>query len=525
MGRDSVDLPTTSSGVVEVKSVADRALGRQFFLNSVFTALFYGFSLVIGLWYTRFTIHSLGIAMQAIIPVASSFIAYMMFVTNGISGSVGRFVVADVARGDMAAANRTFNTFLVATERVSLILLAAIAGIVWFVVPHLDYPPGQLNVTRFVFTAILGSGIIQVWSMCFDSAIWVSGRIDIRNMILIVETGLRVATVYVLFTVSQPNLLFIGVACLVAPVGSFLLYFLAWKKLTPEFTINRKLFDIKRFGEIRNMGGWLLVLQIGGALQLNADMILLNVMLGREIQGSYGVMLAWVNILRGLFMSMGALISPSLAAFQASEETDKAADLSIRSVRMQGLLIAVPVGVLCGLAGPALNWWLGPAFTFLSPLAWLILVPLAIEGSFYPVGVLIQLPKTIPFSAMITVALGVINVVLGIVLVKFTDLGMYGIAYAVAITSFIRHGVVLPMYVARLLKRPWYTLLQQQSQTVIQLGLTGAISLYAAHFLTGRSLPQLVLVALLAGGVASIFALLQLNQSERMYLLKLVRRR
>jgi membrane protein EpsK len=254
-------------------------------------------------------------------------------------------------------------------------------------------------------------------------------------------------------------------------------------------------------------------------------MIVLNVMLGREIQGSYGIMLAWVNILRGLFMGMASLVSPSLAAFQAGDETEESAKLSVRAVRMQGLLISVPVGVLCGLAGPALNWWLGPSFTFLAPLAWLILVPLAIEGSFQPVFILVQLPRTIPFPAVATTVLGVMNVVLGVVLVKFTNLGMYGIACSVAFTSILRHAIVLPLYVARLLKQPWYLLIEQQARAVIQLGLTGAISLYAAHFLTGRSLPQLVLVACIAGGISACFAILQLSHDERAFLLKKVRRR
>ena len=78
-----------------------------------------------------------------------------------------------------------------AAERITLILLAAIAGIVWFLVPHLDYPQGQLGATRFVFAAILGSTVIQVWSLCFDSAIWVSGRIDIRNSIYAIELLVR----------------------------------------------------------------------------------------------------------------------------------------------------------------------------------------------------------------------------------------------------------------------------------------------------------------------------------------------
>lgn len=512
---------------IDIHPVANRSLGRQFIFNSVATGGFYALSLVIGLWYTRFTVHKLGVANLAVVSLAAGFINYLAFVAISVSASVGRFVLADFARGDIAAANCTFNSFLVAAERVTLILVAAIAGIVWFVVPLLDYPAGQLNTTRFVFAAILGSCILQIWSMCFDSAIWISGRIDIRYAILTTELLIRSGTVFILFTMTQPQLWHIALACAVAPLSALVLYYIAWKKLTPELSISRAQFDQGRFREIRGMGGWLLVMQVGTALQFNTDLLLLNLLLGREIQGSYGLLLTWVNILRGLFGSMGQLLSPSLAALQANEDSEKITDLSSKAVRMQGLLISIPVGVLCGLSSPALNWWLGPNFTFLAPLTWLILVPLVLEGSFYPAFILIQSPATIPFAAKASVAMGLLNVVLGVTLVKFTSLGMYGIALSTAATSLIRHGLVLPAYAASVLHKPWYTYIQQQSQGLIQLGLTGVIAFYTSQYLASgsRSFGSLVTAALLSGSVATCFVLLQLSHAERARLTGLIRRR
>ncbi|HEY3835905.1 MAG TPA: hypothetical protein VGL72_05020 [Bryobacteraceae bacterium] len=515
---------TTES--LDVQPVADRALGRQLVHNSIATGIYYGLSLVVGLWFTRYTVHTLGIALLAVVSLASGFIAYLQFVTTGIGASVGRYVLADYAVGDTDAANRTFNSYLVAAERVSLILLAVIAGIVWFLVPHLDYPQGQLGATRFVFAAILGSTVIQVWSLCFDSAIWVSGRIDIRNGIYALELLVRTGTVVALFTVSQPQIWHIGLANLIASLLSLSLYFTAWKKLTPELTIDRSLFDPKRYRKLSGMGGWLAVMQGGGMMQFNSDMLLLNVMLGREIQGSYGLLLSWVNILRGLFASMGQLVSPSLAALQASEDSVKLSELSSKAVRMQGLLISIPVGVLCGLAGPALNWWLGPNFVFLAPLAWLVLVPLVMEGSFYPAFILIQTHEAIAFTAIATAIVGVTNILLGIALVKFTSFGMYGIAIAVAATSLIRHAIVLPAYAARVLGQPWYLFIQQQSQVAIQLGVTGVIAFFVAQQMTSnRSFIQLLTAAIVAGGISAGLALVQLSQDERGRLLAIVRRR
>ena len=155
-----------------------------------------------------------------------------------------------------------------------------------------------------------------------------------------------------------------------------------------------------------------------------------------------------------------------------------------------------------------------------------LLVPLVVEGSFNPAVIVVQTHEAIPFTAIATAVIGIANIVLGIVLVKFTNFGMYGVALAVAITSLIRHAVVLPIYAARVVHQPWYLLVQQQAQVVIQLGVTGVIAFVVAHYMTtSRSFIQLVLGAAFAGSIATGLALLQLSQDERARLLGIIRRR
>ena len=139
---------------------------------------------------------------------------------------------------------------------------------------------------------------------------------------------------------------------------------------------------------------------------------------------------------------------------------------------------------------------------------------------------LVSMPDTVEFYAKSAVVIGAANVILGVTLVKYTGLGMYGMALAVAITSIVRHGIVMPIYASHLMKQPWYLLIQQQAQTVIQLGLTGAIALYVSQYVgTARSLPNLVTAAVAAGSVATILALLQLSRDERTRLIAVIRRR
>lgn len=504
------------------KLVADRGLGRQLIWNTVATTCYYGINLVLGLWYARFVLGKLGVSMYSVVPLAGAFTNYLQFATTGIAGSVGRFVVMDVAAGDQKKANRTFNTYIVATQYATLFLSACIALIAWLVVPTLQYPEGQLLSTRLVFIAVLGSAITGVWSMCFDSAIWVSGRLDLRYWIFTIDLVTRLGLVFLMFTTFQPQLWHIGVATIASSLVGCSLFVLAWRYLTPEFYIRRREFDPERLKEITRLGGWLLVTTLGSALMFNTDLVVINKTLGNVAQGYYGIILSWLNILRGLFVSLGMLLSPSVVALQASGELDRLYELGSKAMRLQGMLISLPVGILCGLSAPVLNWWLGPDFVHLAPLTWLILVPLALEGAYYPIWQATQTQESVRYPAILTLGLGAANVLISVCVAKFTPLGVYGVALCSAVISVLRHGVFLPIYTARILARPWHAFLTPLAQTVIQVALTGVIGFLAAPYVKDRSLLSLALVASVCGCIAAGPALAQLSSQERARLLKLV---
>jgi len=135
-----------------------------------------------------------------------------------LAATVGR-----LRRGDIAAANTTFNSYLVAAERITLVLLAAIGAMSgsWF---RSSIIPGQLSTIVSSSPPSSEVSVFQLWSVCFDSAIWVSGRLDSQRHH---DDGTRSADrhVVVLFTLSHPQLWHIALATIIAPMTSLILYF------------------------------------------------------------------------------------------------------------------------------------------------------------------------------------------------------------------------------------------------------------------------------------------------------------
>ncbi len=87
----------------------DTSRGR-FRVNVLSNLGYFVFNAGIQLWFTPYLIRNLGVATYGLVPLATNITNYMAILTVALSGSVGRFLTIDLARGDLATANRTFNT-------------------------------------------------------------------------------------------------------------------------------------------------------------------------------------------------------------------------------------------------------------------------------------------------------------------------------------------------------------------------------------------------------------------------------
>ena len=115
--------------------------------------------------------------------------------------------------------------------------------------------------------------------------------------------------------------------------------------------------------------------------------------------------------------------------------------------------MALPIGLLCGLARPFLQTWLGRSFADLAPLAWLLIGPLCINLAILPLfSVQLALNK-VRWPGIVSLAMGAGNLALAIILAGPMNLGIYGVAAAGAITLTSKNAIYTPIYTAGILGR------------------------------------------------------------------------
>ena len=128
------------------------------------------------------------------------------------------------------------------------------------------------------------------------------------------------------------------------------------------------------------------------------------------------------------------------------------------------------------------------------------------------------------WPAIITIIGGLLNLVLSIILVRYTRLDLYGVALAVCVFVVAKHFLFLPIYTASLLGKPKIYFFKPLLLGGVCCGVVGLFSLLLSNIFLFDSIVFLIIVCI---SVAVIYLgvayTLLLNNDDRVFVLSLFR--
>jgi O-antigen/teichoic acid export membrane protein len=344
-------------------------------------------------------------------------------------------------------------------------------------------------------------------------------------MVNVVRLMTQMGSVVVLFTVLTPRPWQVGVGIFLSSLFFLLGHGVLWRRLTPELGIRLNLFDIPLLKDMLGFSGWVLVNHVGSLLFRNIDLIVTNLIFGAEVAGRYGAVTIFPSMLRAFVGTLGGVLVPIVVTLYAQNDLSRLVRLSRCSVKFIGLAVALPVGLLCGLAKPLLTLWLGPEFSDLSRLLIVLIMDLCVNLSVSPLFALQTATKKVRVPGLATLVLGVTNVALAIALATWS--GDYiGIAVAGTIMLLAKNLLFTPLYSARILKLRWWTFLPSMIAGAVGCLAVGTGTYMISLTWTLTSWVQLALVAMITSGIyvsAAYFG--GLNADDRDLVRSEIRRR
>jgi len=476
---------------------------RRFALNLLANVGNLGLSMVVGVLYVPFLVSHLGPAVYGLVPLTSMVTSYMTLITVGLDSAVARSLTMALERKDDENANRIFNVALWGNLALSALLLIPAALAIAYVDHILRIPSGYETATRWLFAGTIAAFILNQVKIPFGVSTFCRNRLDLQNLVAACETLARVGLVVCLFCFFTPKVEYIGTAILAGTIVSTIGMVWLWRVLTPTLGISLGSFDWALFRELCSTGGWVVISQLGVILYLNIDLLLANRLFGPEQAGRYAAVLALPALLRSLATAVGGIFPPTMYHIYSRGDIDGLVIYLNRAIKFVGLVMALAIGLICGFSEPLLRLWLGPAFGSLAPLLFLMAIHLCVNLSMYPLYAVPLAANRVKVPGLVTLMIGLGNLLLALLLAGVFGWGLYGLAAAGAILLTIRHVLFTPLYAARVLNRPLGTFFRELVPIVLAtLGTIGLCKLMLWRW----AISNWIELGMAAMGVSLLFA-------------------
>jgi len=489
---------------------------KQLPKNLIANIFYFIINILIGLFLVPLFIDTLGIASYGIIPLATSMTSYVNLVTQSLNASVSRYLTIDLQKQDYKKANVTFNTSLFGTFGITLLMIPLILIVSYYSPILFDIPANQKQDAFILFLSVMGALLVRTWGSNFGVSLFAFNRLDLQNIINAVNIILQTILIITYFSLSSPNLRYIGYSYLIAAVTTLFITVIVSKKVNPYLKVSIQDFRISQVKDLGLTGGWIIIDQIGTLLLFQMDIILVSKMFGTVAGGEYSIVIMWNSLIRTIAGMLAGLLTPVILTYYAQKKFEELIILSKNAVKIMGLAMALPIGLICGFSSLILTLWVGPEFARLSPLMWILLAHLAINMSVLPLFPINVSYNKLRIPAIVTIFSGIMNLLLAVTIPSITGWGYYGVAVAGAIVLTARHFFFVPMYATRVLGLSKNPFKSSMIQVILSTVTVSGIASMTHHFLNiSTSIGFIICCAIISLVYLPIVWLGFMNQSER----------
>lgn len=426
------------------------------FLNVSTNILVLVVSASVSLWLTPYLITQLGIEVYGVVPLFATVLSYLGLLTTVLSSSVARYVSLHYYKGEIEQANIYLSSAFWGLIGICGVVLAGAAAFSPFLQVVFNVPAGYESQTRGLFLLVIAASLLAALKSLYGRSCFILHKFYWLDLLTIASNIVRVAIIVLGFTYISKSLVFVGWGTLVSALFALALTALVDMLILPELKIRYRRFNWTACKEMIAMGTGVSINQFGALLYLNSDLIVINILLGSLATGQYGPFVQWAFLIRTLAAVVMRLFDPVVMELVANKDYDLLLDHLFRLTKLLGLIIGLPILLVSGFSKPLLLLWLGEDFSDLYKLMILLVLGQIVPYSLGNIFSIFRGLNTLYIPGVVTVAAGVANIVLSVILIKYTPLGIYGAGIATVIAVFAKSVLFNVIYLSKIMQfNPW----------------------------------------------------------------------
>lgn len=405
---------------------------------------------LVGFMMVPYYLNEFGMATYAIIPLITTITTYFLAMSDSLANAFTRYTAIAVHNGDPELMNHTFSSSVIGMFRCVMGLMPLILAIS-IAAPYI-FSTGDasaLSVQLAFFLVILSTLMIS-FGACMSSVFMAYNKMYITYNARIVHCVLQVGLVVAFFLLRGASLTLIGVSYIIASSVFLLIMAVYLKHVCPSLKLSRSYYDPKLLKKIGRLGTWTIIAEFGSLMFIQASMVVVNLMLGSELQGSFSIAANVISMVNTACASVAVASTPLVYRCYSHGDSEGMAHILKVFTKFSGLLMAFPIAFVIIFMDQIIGVWIGPGNDAIYPL---LKIMLPIEVAICAVSSLIEVPivcEKLKPIAMITILLGASNIVLATLLIRFTDLGIESACISWVATIGLLKVIIYPYYSSKL---------------------------------------------------------------------------
>jgi len=175
-------------------------------------------------------------------------------------------------------------------------------------------------------------------------------------------------------------------------------------------------------------------------------------LLGSVASGRYGIAVQCGMVVTMLGGSITRLLAPVLVELIAKDKSDELIDCIVRFTKLITVFSAIPFIVFAALSKPILLLWLGADFEDMYLLMIIVVGNQLLHQTTSLTFTYFNMKNMLKIPARMTFISGVLNIILSVFFVKYTLMGVYGVALGTFVTILFKTILFNVVYASNILK-------------------------------------------------------------------------
>lgn len=479
--------------------------GKQLSINLITQLISFVLNLGISFFLTPYVIEYIGKDVYGFVSLANNFTSYVSVFTVALNGILSRYITIAFSRKDYPSASRYLSSVLGANFLVMLLLLPVSIFFVGNLGSFINLPQGFEFDIKVLFFLTFFTFLINLPGCCFNSATYATNRLDKSNVCNMLGSIIRISVIFIMLLTMKPHVWYIGLGALISTV--FIIGVNIYFNLTllPQVKLSPRFVDWNVIKELLGVGIWNSINQLTQLLMTGLDLIIANLFISVMSMNllSYAKMIP--TQLLSLIAMISGLFAPLMTVAYATNDLKAFIKETNFSIKLCGFLCSVPIVGLIVFGEDFFHLWLGALSAqevhIVSILSVLTILPQFFSVYIYPLYSVNTITTKLRTPVLVSLGMGIANVIIVFILVQITDWGIYAVAGVSTVLSVLRILIFVPIYAAYSIHAPYHTFYRSLVRGIASSLIMLIIFIPVRHIVSITSWPQFFIVCLLCGFV------------------------